>query len=148
MTTHLQNFREFLKRREAASTDFERGDAGLLSGMVARISPSSFFPPQGGYRKGPNEVAAAYRRIAARTHPLRVSSSFEVFQMAADGCVAYWTGLQHTTVQLHSTDQPLPFDLRVTEVFQLENDEWKLVHRHADELAAEPARNSRDPEPS
>jgi ketosteroid isomerase-like protein len=31
---------------------------------------------------------------------------------------------------------PTPLDLRVTEVFRRADGEWKLVHRHADPLAA------------
>jgi ketosteroid isomerase-like protein len=33
-------------------------------------------------------------------------------------------------------DDPIPMDLRVTEVFRRENGQWMLMHRHADQLSA------------
>ena len=64
-------------------------------------------------------------------------SHFEILQMSANDGLAYWAGIQRSTVRMHGKKEAIPMDLRVTEVFRLEDQEWKLVHRHADPLASE-----------
>ena len=53
----------------------------------------------------------------------------------ADEHLAYWTGIQHSIVKMKGQEKDVVFNLRVTEIFRKENDEWKLMHRHADKLA-------------
>lgn len=64
-------------------------------------------------------------------------SSFEVMQMAASDDIAYWAGIQRSTVKMQGKAESIPMDLRVTEAFHREDGEWKLVHRHADPLEVE-----------
>ncbi|MFL5735620.1 MAG: nuclear transport factor 2 family protein [Chloroflexia bacterium] len=42
--------------------------------------------------------------------------------------------VQRANTQMQGRAETVPFDLRVTEVFQRVGEEWKLVHRHADPL--------------
>jgi ketosteroid isomerase-like protein len=39
-------------------------------------------------------------------------------------------------VEMQHQKGAIPIDLRVTEIFRREGNEWKLVHRHADKLQA------------
>ena len=136
MNDDLHDFEQFMKRREDTARAFVRGDIGPLGGIVARVSPATFFGPQGGYEQGPHHVYSIYERDAA--HFTSGDTSFEILQMAASDGIAYWVGFQRAMARLDEATEPVPFSLRVTEVFRRENAEWKLVHRHADSLAPEP----------
>jgi hypothetical protein len=135
MNDDLHDFEQFMKRREDAARAFVRGDAAPLGRIVARVSPATFFGPQGGYEQGPDHVYSVYERDAARF--TSGDSSFEILQMAASNGIAYWAGFQRAMARLDESTERIPFNLRVTEVFRREGDEWKLVHRHADSLASE-----------
>jgi hypothetical protein len=132
----LRDFERFMERREEAARAFVSGEAAPLGRIVARDLPATFFGPQGGYEQGPDHVYSVYQRDAARFSA--GDTNFEILQMAASDGIAYWVGFQRATACLEGSADPIPFNLRVTEVFRREGDEWKLVHRHADALASEP----------
>jgi hypothetical protein len=129
----LRNFERFMERREQAARAFVSGEAAPLGRIVAGDLPATFFGPQGGYEQGPDHVYSVYERDAARFS--EGDTNFEILQMAASDGIAYWVGFQRANARLDESAEPIPFDLRVTEVFRREGEEWKLVHRHADALA-------------
>ncbi|HEX5730920.1 nuclear transport factor 2 family protein [Microbacterium sp.] len=49
---------------------------------------------------------------------------------------AYAVGLEHTTASVNSAE-PTIHVLRVTTIFRREDGEWKAVHHHGDDSAAE-----------
>ena len=132
-----RNFERFMERREEAARAFVNGEAAPLGRVVARGLPATFFGPGGGYEQGPDRVYSVYERDAARF--TSGDTNFEILQMAASDTIAYWVGFQRATARLEGSAEPVPFELRVTEVFRREGDEWKLVHRHADAMAPNPA---------
>jgi ketosteroid isomerase-like protein len=62
-------------------------------------------------------------------------TSFAIETLAFDviGNMAYTAGLEHTSVSVD--DRPRTYTLRVTQVYRLENAEWRVAHRHADTVA-------------
>src|ERR1044072_2395953 len=135
MNDDLNDFEQFMKRRDQAARAYVSGDAAPLGHLVAQTSQATFFGPGGGYVQDATQVASRYERDAA----LFVSgnSSFEILHRGASNGLAYWVGFQRATAQLQGKTEPVPFNLRVTEIFRREDGEWKLIHRHADTLIAE-----------
>ena len=134
MDNDLQDFEQFMKRRQAASDAYVQGDPDPLNTIVATASPATFFPPAGGFTQGTTEVASRYTRDAAAFDP-GSHFSFQILQMAAGDGVAYWVGFMRGEARMRGRAEAIPMNLRVTEVFRREAGEWKMVHRHADPLA-------------
>ena len=124
------DFGAFMELREAAARRYEAGDAEPLHHIATSHPPATLFAADGATKLGPDRVLEAYdKRVtsAGETH-------FEVLQSAASDGLAYWVGLQHSTVRVADSNTPRQIVLRVTELFRREKGEWKLIHRHADEL--------------
>ena len=127
-----------MKEREDAARAYVSGDAAPLRSISTRVSPATFFGPQGGYCQGADDVFSKYEHDAAIFEP-GGDSNFEILQMAASEGIAYWVGFQRADARMSGSTEAIPMNLRVTEVFRREGAEWKLIHRHADTLATEPA---------
>lgn len=136
MAAELHDFEQFMKRREAAAQAYVGGDAAPLGRLTAREDPATFFSPSGTYREGADQVWSTYEHDAEAFAP-GSTSSFEILHMAASDGIAYWVGFQRASAHMRGQAEAVPFNLRVTELFRREGDDWKLIHRHADVLKSE-----------
>lgn len=131
--SNTASFEEFMTRRLAASTAFVNGDVEPLVALSASTPPATIFGPAGTTVEGADEVNAANAAGAGSFEPVG-RNTFDVMHQDADERLAYWVGVQRSTVRLHEQDEPVTMALRVTEVFRREDAGWVLVHRHADPL--------------
>ena len=134
------DFAEFMEQRAAAALAYVRGDAAPLGQLVARISRATFFSPRGDYLHGADAVWSRYQQDAAAFEP-GGDSQLDILDMGASGGIAYWVGIQRASVCMRGHAEAVSFNLRITEVFRQEGNDWKLIHRHADALVptADPA---------
>ena len=137
MSDDLHDFEEFMQRRAEAARAYVNGDPEPLSQISTNTSPATFFSPRGDFVEGASEVSARYDADAA-AFAADNENTMQILQMGASDGIAYWVGFQRAQVHLKGRAEAVPFNLRVTELFRREDDEWKLVHRHADELKSTP----------
>jgi ketosteroid isomerase-like protein len=128
----LLDFGSFMELREAAAGEYSTGDIEAFRAISTRHPPATLFEAGGAISLGPERVLEAYVEGAP---PLETAGQtrFEVLQSAASDGLAYWVGLQRSTVRL-ADGAPRQVVQRVTELFRREKGEWKLIHRHADQL--------------
>ena len=126
-----ESFEEFMLRRETASLGYIRGDPSAVAAMLTTEQPATFMPPSGLVVQDAEPVRQAHLAGAAAFGPTS-TGHFEVLSSGADGSLGYWTGRQVATVHLRGQDEPIPMVLRTTEIFRLQDGEWRLIHRHAD----------------
>ena len=125
------DFTTFMQKREQAALAYCQGEASPINALATGSDPASFFGPDGHVLQGPDAIKAAYAKGAALFGP-EGTSRMEILQCEAEADIGYWCGLQHAEVQMDG--KPVSMTLRITELFRREDDEWKLVHRHADML--------------
>lgn len=99
MNDDLQDFKQFMKQREDALQVFVEGDAGPLGKIATHTSPASIFGLQGDYVVGADEVNAVNER-GAENFATGSKNYFDILHMAARDGVAYWAGIQRSTVQM------------------------------------------------
>jgi len=137
MPTDAEDFDQFMSQRQAAAAEYVSGNPEPLGRLVAQELPATFFSPRGDVTTGTSDVWARYERDAS-LFTGGSENAFEVLDSAAAGDIAYWVGLQRSQANMRGEDQPIPFDLRVTEIYRRENGRWRLVHRHADPFKQQP----------
>jgi ketosteroid isomerase-like protein len=130
---YLEDFQHFMALRLKASTDFVEGRFEALKNISAENSPATIFPPSGICIEGAESVNSFNEKGAGAFLP-GARNMFEVMHQDADAHLAYWTGIQRSTVKMKGKEGDVEFNLRITEIFSKVNNEWKLIHRHADPL--------------
>ena len=131
MPADSENFAQFIRQRHAAAGEYVSGNPEPLGHLVAQELPATFFSPRGDVTTGTRDVWERYERDAS-LFTSGSENAFEALDSAAAADIAYWVGFQRSQANMCGEDKPVPFDLRVTEIYRRENGQWKLVHRHAD----------------
>jgi ketosteroid isomerase-like protein len=116
----------------AAQRDFMNGDATGLQALYSHGDDVTVMGGFGGVERGWAEVGPRLAWAASHFHGGEYSQQDISVTVGQD--VACLVSLERW-LRNGPGGQPLPvMELRVTQMFRLESDRWRLVHRHADGL--------------
>ena len=122
-----------IAKNHAALDAMVKGDS---SGYVALLSDRddvTWGNPFGPFARGRERVEATLASAAARMRGGRATDFDPIATYRAEG-LAVVVEVEHAETRTDGAGAPSPAALRVTSVFRLEGDAWKLVHRHADPI--------------
>jgi ketosteroid isomerase-like protein len=123
---------EMLPRQVEAEIALHNGDVEPRLAMWSTNDPVTLFGAYGMAKSGWDEVGETFRRLAARfSNP--GDYDYELVAAGASGDLAYTVGIERHSVSIEGGPVK-PHTIRVTHVYRRENGEWKIVHRHGDEL--------------
>jgi ketosteroid isomerase-like protein len=108
------------------------GDPGPRLAMWSTNDPVTLFGA-GMSGRGWEQVSGIFRLIASRWSDC-TDQQVELLAAGVSGDLAYTVELEHTSVSVNGVPVE-PYTLRVTQVYRREDGEWKVVHRHGDQIS-------------
>jgi ketosteroid isomerase-like protein len=134
----MDSFDQAVERYHAALAEFVTGDPGPATQLFSQREDVVLCNPFRPFARGPRELAETTERAASHF---------------ADGEIEFERVTDFTTAELGYTVEKERFRatidgkegsgaLRVTTVFRLEDDGWRIAHRHADPITTPQATES------
>ncbi len=120
-----------MPRLMQAERSLHNGDAQPRHAMWSRNDPVTVF---GAWlsRAGQEDVRELFDNLA-ETFSDCTSYREELVAAGASGDLAYTVTYENSNASING--EPRAYTLRVTHVYRREDGEWRIVHRHGDELA-------------
>jgi len=121
---------EVLPELWAAERAMRDGDVARRLALWSRSEPVSWLGPFGTCAVGSDEVAAHFRRVAARFSDL---GDFRFDLVAADvvGECAHVVGYERSTGRIDG-QAPVAMTMRVSRAYRREGGKWRIAHGHGD----------------
>jgi len=124
---------EFKRQYRRSLEAFIQGDPEPQKALWSRGDDVTLANPLGPPAKGIDRVFEAMDRAAAMVRD-GTDLTFDVVSSYETEDLAFEFGLQGGAMRLGNSPDMVRASLRVTTIFRREDDEWKLLHRHADPI--------------
>ena len=123
-----------LNELEHADAEFGAGRAGGYQDMYSHADDVTIFGAFGGHEQGWDTVGARLAWAATQFNPTTDTTLERTLISANFGTELGYTVTLEVTPGTTTVAGTTMGGLRVTHVYRLEGDRWKIVHRHADPL--------------
>ena len=135
----MESLDQATKRYHEGLREFVKGDAGPVLQMFSQRADVVLCYPFHPFARGPGEVAETAGRAAS--HFAEGVVEFESVTDFATAELAYSVEIERFRAMLDGSSEGSGA-LRVTTIFRLEDDGWRIAHRHADPITTPQAINS------
>jgi ketosteroid isomerase-like protein len=128
-----ESFEAAIEASHRALDEIARGNLDAFIDLYSDRDDATVGNPYGPPARGRDEIEQAGRRAAANYRDGR-AIEFENFATYVSGGLGYIFEIERFETKVAGSDELSPVSLRVTSIFRLEGDTWKLLHRHADPI--------------
>ena len=129
------NIQPIIEEYHQALDIFSRGNPEPVKNFYSHSDEIMLANPFGSTVKGWTLVSEALDFASSRFRDGKVKS-FETIATYETNDLLTIFEIEKWTSKVGGNSEISSFDLRVTSTFRNENDNWKLVHRHADPIAS------------
>jgi ketosteroid isomerase-like protein len=127
------DFDEAIERYHTAADQFAKGNPEPVKELYSHQEDVALANPFGPAVRGWESVSDALDFASSRFRDGEVADVESLARyISAD--LASILEIERWRAKVGGRDDVSPFDLRVTSTFRREDEEWKLVHRHADPI--------------
>lgn len=127
------SFEAAIEASRRALDEIARGNLDPFIDLYSDRDDATLGNPYGPPARGRNEIEQAGRRAAANYRDGR-AVEFENFARYVSGDLGFTFEIERFETKVAGSDELTLVSLRVTSIFRLEGDTWKLPHRHADPI--------------
>ena len=128
-----ESFEAAIEASHTALDEIARGNLEAFIDLYSDRDDATLGNPFGPPARGRTEIEQAGLRAAANYRDGR-AIEFENFATYVSGSLGYTFEIERFETKVAGSDQLTLVSLRVTSIFRLEGDTWKLLHRHADPI--------------
>jgi ketosteroid isomerase-like protein len=121
-----------LPRQIEAEEALHNGDPEPRLRMWSRNDPVTVLGALGIAQSGSDTLTNTFRWLASR-YSNCTAYDFELLAAGANGDLAYTVGIERCT-RSFAGGPPESTTVRATHAYRRENGEWKIAHRHGDQL--------------
>jgi ketosteroid isomerase-like protein len=125
------DFDQVMIQSRAALDMIVKGSPEGYKAMYSRASDITLGNPFGGFARGWEQVVEQLERAASH-YSAGETTGFETITQLITAELAYTVEIERFTAMLEGRPDLNALALRVTCIYRREDDDWKLVHRHAD----------------
>ena len=128
-----------IERFDLAQEEFMKGNPEPVKKLFSHREDVTLANPLGPPAHGWEQVAATMEHAASQFRDGKIGV-YETIEKHVTPELAYVVRVERAEAKVGGSEDSAPIALRVTMIFRPEEDEWKIVHRHADPITtARPA---------